>query len=132
MQRFFDCYKDVSEVIPYNPQWENGTGYLDYIVKEDGPKIEIGKVVKTETQFGRKILVVGTRLGNVAVFQRFSDREDVIVSHVARKLLDTGLPIKDNLVTQEKLHLILGAHKHEPNIGQLLENIITECMMNNQ
>jgi hypothetical protein len=123
MALFFKRYDEVQTEIPYNPKWENGTGYLDYIVKDEAPQVEIGAAVKCITPLGRKILIVGTRLGNVAVFQRYNNREDLLVCHTHQDILEVGLPFDGNLVTEERLNMILGYWHWSPNIGQMIEKI---------
>jgi hypothetical protein len=74
------------QAIAYNTAWENGTGYFDKAVKgQVAPVLEIGQMVKSESTGGRKIVMVGTQLGNVVVFERYTDVEsDVVVGNMPR------------------------------------------------
>lgn len=66
--------------IEYNNAWSNGTGYFDFAVKgENAPTLKVGEMCKSQTPFGRKIVMVGTNYGNVVVFGRYDDEDSSIV-----------------------------------------------------
>ena len=67
-------------VIEFDKEWYNGTGYLDHATQlvQLAPN---GRAVSTTTG-GRKIIFIGTKLGTVAVFERYTGnegRDDIIV-----------------------------------------------------
>lgn len=88
---FISIFNHVEDVIGYDRGWENGTGYLDHAVKVQLPA---GKMVKTiDPDDGRRIVMCGTRVGTVVVFERFVGRAP-IVANFPRKLsafLPTGV-----------------------------------------
>lgn len=59
--------------IPYSQKWENGTGYLDGAV-HDNLGLNPGEVVKTTTPMpnNRKVLIVGSPVGNLVIFERYT------------------------------------------------------------
>lgn len=80
-QSFNVAYDNVPE-ITFNPKWNNGTGYFDGAVDyDDAPVLAVGEVVRSVTPEpnNRKILIVGTPVGNVVAFQRYTNRNDVHV-----------------------------------------------------
>lgn len=69
---FSSAYVAIDTVLEYNTSWENGTGYLDHVVEgKHAPKLVAGAITKTMAPDGRRIIVIGTRFGNVAVFDRY-------------------------------------------------------------
>lgn len=68
---FDDGYDRCTIDLPFNPNWSNGTGLFDYAVYgEHAPTIPIGQMARSATPSGRKLIIIGTRLGNVVVFER--------------------------------------------------------------
>lgn len=63
---FAACLNEV----PFNPQWPNGTGYLDGVCHEENLVLP-GQVVKATDPRGRKVLIAGTKQGPVAIFERY-------------------------------------------------------------
>ena len=63
---FAACLNEVS----FNPQWPNGTGYLDAVCEEKHLVVS-GQVAKTIDPYGRKVLIAGTKQGPVAIFERY-------------------------------------------------------------
>lgn len=79
------------ETIPFNPKWSNGTGYFDHAVEGDeAPVLAPGRIVKSATPGGRKILIVGTPIGNVVIFQRYDDRDDIYVMNTTTLIMHLG------------------------------------------
>ena len=64
---FATCLNEV----PFNPQWPNGTGYLDGVCHEENLVLP-GQVVKATDPHGRKVLIAGTRQGPAAIFERYT------------------------------------------------------------
>lgn len=66
---------------PFNIKWSNGTGYHDGAVRgEHAPKLKEGEMVKSITDKGRKIVMMGTSHGgNIVVFDRYTNEDSTIV-----------------------------------------------------
>lgn len=76
----FEAAFAAAEKIDYNPKWANGTGYFDNAVDGDEAlKLAEGQIIASTTLAGndRKLVIVGTRFGNVVVFQRYTKNEGV-------------------------------------------------------
>ncbi len=72
---FTAAYNACEKVIAYNPLWSNEVGMHDYAVYgEHAPKLRNEEMVKACTSGGRRLLIIGTRLGNLVVFDRFKDQ----------------------------------------------------------
>jgi len=65
---FSEAWEVCETRIDYNPEWENGTGYLDNAVDLS---IEGGGVAFSQTTDGRRILLIGTDFGTIVVFDRY-------------------------------------------------------------
>lgn len=87
--RFESILEKISLEIPFNPEWINGTGYYDGIVKAELGLKEGERAKTTCTVSQRRIVIIGTAFGNVAIFERFTPNGDsafVLVSNVSREL----------------------------------------------
>lgn len=72
---FTEAFNKCTKEIPFVKEWSNGTGLFDYAVYGDrAPKLGNGELVKSVSPGGRRILFVGTRLGNLVVFDRFAEQ----------------------------------------------------------
>ena len=124
--KFLEAIKDFKE-IPFNPKWANGTGYLDFAVKgPEAPKLQNGEVVRSKDNKDRNIGIVGTRVGNVVVFERFSNGQNgVVVSnnpYTVAKLVD----ITNGAFNIRDIELVFGCKSYLKNIGERIEEILHE------
>lgn len=70
--KFIYLFNHTRIAVQFKPEWANGTGYLDKICYED-ELIPPGMVGKTVDNHNRRVLVLGTKKGPVAVFERYTD-----------------------------------------------------------
>jgi hypothetical protein len=88
-QYIFNGAFDSAEEISFNPEWANGTGYFDGAVRgPDAPKLQIGEIRRFADNKGRKALIIsiGENLGNVVLFQRYSDDSDIYVANIPKAI----------------------------------------------
>lgn len=71
--------------IEFNPNWVNESdGYFDRAVKgKHAPVLELGVQYHCVDKDGRNVMLIGTELGNVIVFQRTANNPNVIVAHAS-------------------------------------------------
>ena len=74
-ERFDEQFSGITLTLAFNPAWKNTTGYLDHLVTTKG-LVEEGKFARTIDDHGRKVIVLGTALGNIVMFERFTGTED--------------------------------------------------------
>ena len=75
-QQFLDQFTSVTgSFLRFDPKWKNGTGYLNGLQNAKG-LVEEGKFAKCIDDHGRKVLIVGTAVGNVVIFERFTSTEE--------------------------------------------------------
>lgn len=72
VDEIFDrAYGGPCKEIPFIREWSNGAGMFDHAVYgEHAPKLANGEMVKSITPGKRRILIVGTHLGNLVIFDR--------------------------------------------------------------
>lgn len=84
-QAFLSTFDNVTAIVPFNPEWKNGTGYFDFAVEgENMPSIPTGLTVKCVDDSGRKMLITsiagkaedgdmnGKQVSCVVIFERYS------------------------------------------------------------
>ena len=125
---FVMVWNSISNVVNYNNNWANGTGYLNHATEFPLPK---GELVKFTDEYDRKGILIGTRFGTVVVFQRFSDSaETSIVFNFPRSSTIKALIGRDGPLSLEKLEEITGMYvvsnrvcSDGTNIGATIEAI---------
>ena len=110
---------DAAKVIPFDPKWNNGTGYLDGAVAEP---VESGKIKVAETSNARRVVLIGTEIGTIVMFERFSAKEDgershIIVANTPRAL--AGLA--ECALSSETIDLLAGNYTR--NFGEIIAAI---------
>ena len=126
---FTAAYDRISNVVEFNPSWKNSTGYLNNAVHDKS----ITTTSKTIDDFGRKVIIVPTPVGNVVVFERHSNgSSSVVVSNApcAIEELAFGLDLSGGL-GDDALAFYLGDEWDTPNIGDRLDEFfrITKSSM---
>ena len=82
---FYNVLAKIKNEIPFDPLWRNGTGYFDDATKYPVP---IGTWCWShDPSTNRFIILIGTRFGAVAVFERYTHGTlaPVIVSNCPKK-----------------------------------------------
>lgn len=115
--------------IEYNTQWENGTGYFNGAVRGSvAPHLEPGQRVKSLSHDDRKIVMVGTNLGNVVLFERYcGDDSSIVVSNMPQSIKSI-LNIFSALTPEMVADILgLGINSFDrPNIGHKVNAIMEE------
>lgn len=68
---FNQSYNKIGAKIAFSTEWKNGTGYLDNLV-DANVGLRAGECAVTVDDFKRRVLVIGTPVGNVVLFERYS------------------------------------------------------------
>lgn len=112
--------------IEFNPAWKNGTGYFDAAVEgPEAPALEVREMIKTIDDYGRRMIIVGTRFGNVVVFDRFTKQEDdgVYVVNMPRGKIFTVLVDSASVGEHGMLNILGSWGNIKNNIGNTVEII---------
>ena len=115
----------IERVVPFDPKWNNGTGYFDNLVKED-LWLEAGEVVRFVDNMMRNGIIIGSPLGNLVIFERRARKLDKVQPHDA-VIVVTNLPrelrwMYPNELTSDEFNTILGIPGN-PNLGERLAEI---------
>lgn len=95
---FNRLFKKTENELAFEPGFHNGTGYFDPMTRMD---MDLNQVVKTTSDDGRKIVVIGGGENrNVVVFCRYSNNKDRYVMQVEGKCVQ---------LTSEHIHDIVNA-----------------------
>lgn len=116
-----DFYKSHAglEIIPFDPKWMNGTGYLNGAVAYS---LESGKRVATVVDSNRKAILIGTPLGTVIVFERYNPEtttRSFLLVYNAPQMVSAILG--DNPLQPSDYHRFI--HYDNSNIGTILKAI---------
>src|SRR5690606_14628710 len=117
------AYNRIETTVQFQDSWKNNTGYLDGLINAD-LDLKSGSVVKTVDDYNRKVIIVGTELGNVVVFERYTranDAESVVVVHNAPDHLRTLIP--HGAMSEETFNMVVG-YIGNPNIGQTIDRLV--------
>jgi hypothetical protein len=116
--------------IDFDPKWSNGTGYFDFASQGDAaPKVGNGKMAASQTPTGRRILIIGTRLGNAVVFQRYDNRDDVFVCNIPPQIKH-GFCIFDGALDENNMIKLVGDGITIRNIGDRLDDLYVAIKRN--
>lgn len=109
----------IENTITFNPTWKNGTGYLDGAVEA---QLAVGEAVKCVDDYGRRVILIGTRFGTCVFFERTvyeEGQEDVtMVNNVPTKL---RMMITDGPLSDSEFARLVGFKGY--NIGHHLERL---------
>lgn len=131
-QVFTQVFNNIKNEIPFNKEWSNGSGYFDHAIT--GPhavKIKNEEIIKSVTPGGRRIIFIGTRLGTIAVFDRFTEQEnkdnEAVFVHNTTSAVSQGCWFSNTALTESELLLLLGEYGYtgEYNLGWRIEQLFS-------
>lgn len=126
---FNEMFDIITTEVPFNDEWDNGTGYYDGACKgDDKIKLEVGELAKCISPIpnNRKMIFVGTPVGTVVVFERFTNGEGGIFVHNAAHHFISQLIQPQSPLNANDIFSFLGQpwDKGDSNIGKRLERIL--------
>lgn len=119
--RFETAYSNINAVVTFDRAWRDDTGRLSNAVKLD---LKIGEVVKaTCPDSGRRIIMVGTPMDTVVVFERYN-----VDDGKSFKLVYNSNPILDRLLggsflSIAQFNLVVTDYDIKENIGIFLDTM---------
>ncbi len=125
----FDKVYNNARQIEFNRNWSDGIGHYDFAIQgEHAPKVGNGKVVATKTPGGKRVIIVGTRLGNVIVYEdRVWDNQTAYGVSRNSAINSTMLVTESATCFEEMLMIIGDGEICVRNIGERIEDIYTLC-----
>lgn len=132
MSKHFDeVYAAVTTTLAFDKGWKNDTGYLDKFVHAD-VGLRPGDMAKFIDDYGRRAVAVGTRHGNVVVFERYlptapDNKSGTIVGNYPDKIRGfySGLLGVGSTISEAGVEHLLGNTwmKHADNVGHSIEKL---------
>lgn len=110
------------EEVTFDPSWKNGTGYMDGAISAD---VAIGELRKCRDDYGRRLILIGTRLGTVVVFDRYPDQTDggVYVTNSPKGSIFSILLSGSSVGEDEMIRLLGPWGRVDQNLGWAIEQI---------
>ncbi len=119
--RFETAYSNINAVVTFDPVWRDDTGRLSNAIRLD---LKIGEVARaTCPDSGRRIILVGTPMDTVVVFERYN-----LDAGKSFKLVYNANPILDRLLggsflSIAQFNLIVTDYDIKENIGIFLDKM---------
>jgi hypothetical protein len=118
-------FNKIARELPFDSAWNNGTGYFDALVTADIADLEVGEMAKSYTGDvnRRRIIIMKTVLGNVVVFDRYTDNatlEYPVFTQNSPRAIERAQLVKAVRLTVNKwrhfwaMQIIRIAHCHWP------------------
>jgi hypothetical protein len=125
---FNASFEAIAKTLPFNPEWANGTGYFDHAVKgEHAPLLGVGEMVKSQDDAGRPLIIIGTPIGNVVVFRRYSKEFGRYTFNAPRNFEALMCHRICGLLREEDMATMLGdcynGHWIRGNVGMLIRDM---------
>jgi hypothetical protein len=118
---FLEIYNSIEGKVPFSQSWNNGTGYFNGAVRE--VKLASGERAASRCpETDRRLILLGTVLGTVVFFERYSGGADgVVVANAPHGVRCLHLPsLRDSSIGAEDLKKNLGARW---NLAKELESM---------
>lgn len=133
---FTEAYEKCKITLPFNKNWSNKTGMFDMAVYgEHAPKLSYGEMARSVTDGGRRIIILGTRLGNLVVFDRFSKQAEgekgadtAVFYYDCSSSIRTGGWFSRNHLDAFEMGVAVGDSEERPgdgNLGWRLEQLFS-------
>jgi hypothetical protein len=120
--KFNSALKAIKLERAYDPSWANGTGYFNGACNAE---VGVGVLVKSLSSDNRNIILIGTPLGTVAIFQHHTYAE-IVTINAPRALQATGIMYRENShLSAENIEFYLGVLEDdsESNLGFIVQAI---------
>lgn len=127
-KHFYETFDSIKDTIEFNLAWVDEQGYLDAMVFGSSSPILNKPAVCTDID-KRKIITIPTPMGNVVVFQRYTD-SDIIVTSLPRAIQLLGGPLDlYGILNPTAIHFLLG-DKQTPHIGERVKSFLGASTVN--
>lgn len=122
-KRFENVLTRIQYEIPFNPEWRSNSSSSSY----EGAvslKLEAGKVAKSiDTDNGRRLILVGTDLDTVVVFERYTPNKTQSFSLLYNSNAALDFLLGGSYLSIAQFSLVVTDYDISRNIGGSLENL---------
>lgn len=126
MDELFSSAYRKAKPIEFNAAWIGDLGHLDFIVDSPvAPKVIHGKIMRSDTPMGNRVLIIGTKVGNLAVYD-FGDANetDKLFATSMSPALQQIFMLQQDVSTLEEMESILGNVLLVENVGVRIDNLL--------
>lgn len=127
LEYFLKAFNEIPNTLDYDPQWRGiRSKEFDYAVfSRHCAKLHNGQIATAESDLGQKMILIGTRFGNVVIFERYSPGTGVLpalgINHT--KHFRKGGWVRGSDPTLPELEVLLGNEEEPSNIGVRIEQL---------
>lgn len=114
--------------IEHDPEWENDEGnYVHAVYGMFAPTLSAGEMRKSISPNNRKIILVGTRYGNVVMFQRYSNgvnnKWNIVMPNLVRLFIaiPDDMSYADDIMFERIIGFSIRSQVEFDNIGKVIE-----------
>ena len=90
-ESFLKRFEEIEDVIEYDPSWcEHAMFFAGVVKRKTGPALEVGEVKKciAPTSTAPRIIMAGTKYGNVVLYEFYSGDNVVMTYHITDDLCE--------------------------------------------
>lgn len=122
---FENAYARTDKIIPFDEKWEYPTNRYNRAVSgQHAPKVTAGRTVCAEDRNGLKYVFIGTRYGNVLVYEPYKGNETDPVYRIQMPNEVAALQLfHGSQLNLDQLNIAVGSDT-TPNIGVRLEGML--------
>lgn len=125
LEFFNQKFASITVELAYDSAWSSlRTGFDFAVYRDNSPKFAYGKMLKSTSTEGQKLILISTRFGNVVVYQRFSPGKGLLpaLGVNCTKYLRKGGWVRKTEPDIEDLKVLLG-DEDQLNIGERIEEL---------
>ena len=119
-------YSETKQTIPFKLEWLSDEHMCNtcHATSKTLPYIPKGEYRKTTAPDGRRVLFLGTALGNIVLFEKYKEG-NVIIFNTSKEMREflNGI-VKVGAATDIDMRLLLGRTMVLPNMSQRIEILI--------
>jgi hypothetical protein len=119
---FENAFSRADKEIPFDPKWEGPPNrYKNAVSGAIAPRVDIGRTVCSTDEKGLKYIFIGTRFGNIIVYEPFSGNEtDPIYRIFLPSEVESMRLFHGYQLTEERMVFVFGGD-NRPNVGIKIE-----------
>lgn len=120
-QRFTEVYNRIPDM-QFDPKWGDGTGYFNNAIGSGKVTLKSGELRSATTPNGRRMIFIGTHLGTVAIFDRYTPEDNVFVFNMDKRI-ERGQWLAGRTIDDVEMFVLLGALGAAPGRGGIADII---------
>jgi hypothetical protein len=131
---FLEKFNATKRILPFSTDWKNGDGHFYNLVngKAYSDMLKPGETARSKDDQDRRMILIGTRLGPVVVYQRYPEGMTTLV-YDASEAFRSNATVKEVIKSESRLGIddlfamlggLVGSANEKDNIGRALEAML--------